>query len=69
MFHIGGFYDARARYTHHKWLGGSEDCFAFILEKSKRASPEDAAAVTYETTFVSNGIWINLTTIIDNHRD
>jgi hypothetical protein len=69
MFHIGGFYDASARYLHHKWLGGSEGCFAFIPEKSKRATPEEAAAITYETTFVSNGTWINLTTIIENYRD
>jgi hypothetical protein len=62
MFHIGGFYDA-------KWLGGSEGCFAFIPEKSKRASQEEAAAITYETTFVSNGTWIDLTTMIENYRD
>lgn len=69
MFHIGGFYDASARYLHHKWLGGSEGCFAFIPVKSRRDSPEEAAAITYETTFVSNGTWINLTTIIENYRD
>ena len=69
MFHIGGFYDASGRYLHHKWLGGSEGCFAFIPVKSKRSTPEEAAAITYETSFVSNRTWIDLTTIIDNYRD
>lgn len=49
-------------------LEGRKGCFAFIPLKSRRDSEAEAAAITNETTFVSNATWINLTAIIDNYR-
>jgi len=69
MFHIGGFYEASARFLHFKWLGGSEGCFAFIPKKSMRDSADDASKITWDTSFISNKIWIEWTTIISRHRD
>ncbi|MEM5389223.1 hypothetical protein VSR68_37565 [Paraburkholderia phymatum] len=69
MFHIGGFYVARARALHAKWLGGSEGCFAFIPQKSIRATPNEAAKITMETAFFSNKTWVSLTTMIERYRD
>lgn len=69
MFHIGGFYIARASALHAKWLGGSEGCFAFIPKKSIRETPEEAANITMEKAFFSNKTWVNLTTMIEKYRD
>jgi hypothetical protein len=69
MFHIGGFYMARAKALHAKWLGGSEGCFAFIPKKSIRATPQEAANITMETAFFSNRTWANLTAVIEKYRD
>jgi hypothetical protein len=69
MFHIGGFYMARASALHARWLGGSEGCFAFIPKKSCRPTPEEAARITMDTAFFSNRTWVNLTTIIERYRD
>lgn len=69
MFHIGGFYMARAGALHAKWLGGSEGCFAFIPQKSVFSSPEGAAKIRMETAFLGNKTWVNLTTMIEQHRD
>ncbi|WP_157381758.1 hypothetical protein [Burkholderia ubonensis] len=69
MFHIGGFYEASARFLHAKWLGGSEGCFAFIPEKSIRSTREEAASITLETGFFSNKTWVNLTALLERYRD
>ncbi|WP_322107362.1 hypothetical protein [Paraburkholderia sp. J41] len=69
MFHIGGFYIARASALHAKWLGGSEGCFAFIPKKNIRATPEDAAKIIMERAFFSNKTWVKLTTMIEKYRD
>jgi hypothetical protein len=69
MFHIGGFYMARARALHAKWLGGSEGCFAFIPKESMREKVEDAEKITMKTAFFSNRTWVNLTTNIERYRD
>lgn len=69
MFHIGGFYMARAGMLHAKWLGGSEGCFAFIPDESVHATSEDAAKTTMGHAFFSNRTWANLTTMLEKHRD
>ncbi|WP_155639903.1 hypothetical protein [Burkholderia cepacia] len=69
MFHIGGFYEASLAFLHAKWLGGSEGCFAFVPTQSIRSTPEDASKITLETGFFSNKTWVNLTTLLERHRD
>lgn len=69
MFHIGGFYVARAKLDHAKWLGGSEGCFTFIPKRSVHPTPEDASKVTLETAFFSNKTWVNMTAMIEKYRD
>lgn len=60
MFHIGGFYMARAAMLHAKWLGGSEGCFAFIPDEGIHATSEDAAKTTMEHAFFSNRTGLTL---------
>ena len=69
MFHIGGFYIARASALHAKWLGGLEGCFAFIPRKSIRATPEEVANITMEKAYFPNKAWVNLATMIEKYRD
>ncbi|QBQ98770.1 hypothetical protein [Paraburkholderia pallida] len=69
MFHIGGFYVARAALGHAKWLGGSEGCFTFIPKESVHSTPEEASRVTVENAFLSNRTWVNLTRKIETYRD
>jgi hypothetical protein len=69
MFHIGGFYEASLSFSHAKWLGGSEGCFAFVPSENVHGTPESAAEVTLETAFFSNKTWVNLTSMIERYRD